>query len=165
MQHTKKQTVFLFVYFTLIFAFIGGCATVDTEAVIEEAIAIEMEMAEIETDRDRAFVAYESLLDRVEKGPQMLLNVHLRLADTQEGNGWTVEAQRTREEAYEEFNTNPLVATAIRAEYRYYDLADLWVSKNLALSGLLARIHRRSGSGQRSKAARRCSSESGIMVL
>ena len=44
MQHTKKQTVFLFVYFTLIFAFIGGCATVDTEAVIEEAIAIEMEM-------------------------------------------------------------------------------------------------------------------------
>ena len=28
-----------------------------------------------------------------------------------------------------------------------------------------ARIHRRSGSGQRSKAARRCSSESGIMVL
>ena len=29
----------------------------------------------------------------------------------------------------------------------------------------LARIHRRSGSGQHSKAARRCSSESGIMVL
>ena len=31
--------------------------------------------------------------------------------------------------------------------------------------GGLARIHRRSGSGQHSKAARRCSSESGIMVL
>ena len=137
MQHTKKQTVFLFVYFTLIFAFIGGCATVDTEAVIEEAIAIEMEMAEIETDRDRAFVEYELLLDLVQKGPQMLLNVHLRRADTQEGRGWTVQATRTRDEAYEEFNTNPLVATALQAEYRYNDLADLWVSKNRALGGLL----------------------------
>ena len=113
---------------------------VDTEAVIEEAIAIQMEMSEIETDRDRALIEYESSLDRVEKGPQMLLNVHLRLADTQEGNGWTVEAQRTRADAVQKFEANALVAAALQAEYRYYDLADLWVSKNLALGDLLDKL-------------------------
>ena len=94
-------------------------------------------MDEIEADRDSANLEFVSAWDRVEKGPQMMLNARLDLAYSHEARGWTIEAGKTRDTANREFNTDPLVLKAALIAKRYEELDAQWVEKNTALADVL----------------------------
>ena len=78
--------------------------------------------------------------DRVQKGPQMMLNVWLDIAARDEARGWTIEAEKVRQEAYAEFSTDPLVIEAKRLLDQHDTIDALWLEKNKALGGILSVI-------------------------
>ena len=117
-----------------------GCASPDTDALISEALAIEADKNRIEANRDAAARDLIPVWDRVEKGPQMILNTHLDIANDQEWRGWTIEANKTREAAYGEFFANSLVVEAQKLSAEYERLDASWLAKNRALGNVLVEI-------------------------
>ena len=97
-------------------------------------------MDEIEADRDKANLEFVSAWDRVEKGPQMMLNARLDLASSHEARGWTIEAGKTRDTANREFSTDSLVLKADLIAKRYEELDALWIEKNRALADVLVAL-------------------------
>ena len=119
-----------------------GCAEpVDVDALISEALAIQTAMDGIVADRDETQRELLSVWDRVEKGPQMFLNARLDVALSQESVGWTVDAGKTRADAYREFDASPLVVKAKELASLYEWLDALWVTKNQVLGDVLIDIH------------------------
>ncbi len=94
----------------------------------------------IEADRDSANLEFITAWDRVEKGPQMMLNARLDLAYSHEARGWTIEAGKTRDDANREFNTDPLVLKAALIAERHEELDALWIEKNRALGDILVAL-------------------------
>ena len=127
--------------FAILICLSVACAEpVDVDALIDEALAIETRMGQIAADRDAAARDLTAVWDRVEKGPQMVLNTHLDIARGHDARGWTVEADKTRDAAYSDFDRHPQVVEAIGLAALFERLDALWVEKNRALGNILSDI-------------------------
>ena len=113
---------------------------VDVDALVNEALEIEARRDQIAADRDAAERDLLATWDRVEKGPQMILNAHLDIVRGHEARGWTVEANKTREAAYSDFDSHPLVVEAVELAGRFERLDALWAEKNGELGDILSDI-------------------------
>ncbi len=122
----------------LVLALFLSCGdSVDIDALIADSISLGKEMDQIEIEHDSVLVEFESTWDSVQKGPQMMLNVWLDIAASDEARGWTIEAEKVRQEAYAEFSTDPLVIEAKRLLDRHDALDALWVEKNRVILDIL----------------------------
>ena len=126
---------------------------VDIDALIADSISLGKEMDQIEIERDSVLVEVESTWDRVQKGPQMMLNVWLDIAASDEARGWTIEAEKVRQEAYAEFEADPLVIEAKRLLDRHDTFDALWLEKNKALLDILIALQDANATDQWREAA------------
>ena len=103
-----------------------GCTSesepIDPQPLIATAVALQDQMLAMEYDRNAAYWQWENVWDKVEKGPQLRLNIQLDRADRYEARGWIIEAKRTRETSYATFNDHPDVLAADKLRHKYLTL-------------------------------------------